>query len=245
MGAILALLVIVLLALLVVQIGTNALVLTGMTLPVARFQAASAFFGTGFTTKEAELVVNHPVRRRIIMHLIVAGNIGLTSAMATLVVTFVGQSDEPMANTLSLLGILVLGVVAVGMFLNLSFIKKPLDAVMRRSLESSGVVRAVDYEVLLKVKQGFCVSDLEILDGHPMAGRSLKDSRPSDRGIVVLGIYHQGGRFEGAPDKDAVINPGDTIMIYGSEEHINAFAAENPDPKEAMDRVDKRAEEVE
>ncbi|MDZ4851234.1 MAG: hypothetical protein SGI77_18250 [Pirellulaceae bacterium] len=47
----------------------------------------SAFFGVGFTTREAELVVNHPVRRRIIRDLILAGNIGLTSSLATLVAT--------------------------------------------------------------------------------------------------------------------------------------------------------------
>ena len=64
MGALIALLVIVLLSLLAVRLGANALVLSGMSKSAAQFQAASAFFGTGFTTNEAELVVNHPVRRR-------------------------------------------------------------------------------------------------------------------------------------------------------------------------------------
>jgi len=77
MGSLLALLSIVFIALLVVRIGTNALVLTGMSLTAARFQSASAFFGVGFTTSEAEMVVGHEVRRRIILHLIVAGTLGL------------------------------------------------------------------------------------------------------------------------------------------------------------------------
>lgn len=87
MGSLLALLAIVFISLLVVRIGTNALMLTGMSLTASRFQASSAFFGVGFTTSEAEMVVGHEVRRRIILHLIIAGNIGLTSAMATLIVT--------------------------------------------------------------------------------------------------------------------------------------------------------------
>ena len=102
MGAFLALVVIVLFALLIVRFGSSVVQLTGMSQPIAQFQAASAFFGVGFTTKEAELVVDHPVRRRIILHLIVMGNIGLTSALATLLVTFMGSSERGISFTLFL-----------------------------------------------------------------------------------------------------------------------------------------------
>lgn len=245
MVSVLVVLIIVLLALTVVQVGTNALVLTGMSLPAARFQAASAFFGTGFTTKEAEMVVTHPVRRKIILHLIIAGNIGLTSAMATLIVTFVQRDDQSMAQNAGFIVILILSAIGLGLFFQLRFIKKPLDLLQRWLLESAGNLRAVDYEVLLKVKHGFCVSDLEISDGHPMAGKALLESRPADMGIVVLGIYHRGGRFEGAPNKEAVVSAGDTIMVYGSEEAVDSLVEGNPKPKDTLDKIDERAEEVE
>jgi hypothetical protein len=228
MGAFLALLVIVVAALLVVQLGTNALILTGMTLPVARFQAASAFFGVGFTTREAELVVNHPVRRRVILHLIIAGNIGLTSALATLIVTFVQNSrHDSVPHALLLLLVLLGGLLTAAIF-NLPFIKKPLDLVMRKSLERAGVVRAVDYELLLRVREGYCVSDLEIMEGHPMADRTLRESRPSEEGIVVLGIFRKDGEFEGAPGKEAVIRAGDTVMVYGSDDDVERLGQGNP-----------------
>jgi len=83
MGSFSALVITVLEALLVVKIGASALEHTGMSKPAARFQAASAFFGVGFTTSEAEQVVSHSVTRKIILHLIVAGKIGLASALAT------------------------------------------------------------------------------------------------------------------------------------------------------------------
>lgn len=237
-------LIIIVLALLIVQLGTNALLLTGMTLPVARFQAASAFFGVGFTTKEAELVVNHPVRRRVILHLIVAGNVGLTSALATLIVTFVNNNNDGGVPHGMLLVLVLLGGLLLAAIFNLPFVKKPLDLVMRKSLEGAGIVRAVDYELLLKVRQGFCVSDLEISAGHPLAGKKLWESRPSDQGIVVLGIYHKGGKFEGAPTKDAAISPGDTIMVYGSEEDVEKLVEGNPRPEDALDKIDERATNV-
>ena len=70
-------LVVLLVSLLVARVGTVALTLTGMSREAARFQARSAFFGVGFTTGEAEAVVGHPVRRRIIMWLILLGNAGV------------------------------------------------------------------------------------------------------------------------------------------------------------------------
>ncbi len=220
MGSLLALLSIVFIALLVVRIGTNALVLTGMSLTAARFQSASAFFGVGFTTSEAEMVVGHEVRRRIILHLIVAGNIGITSALATLIVTFVRNGAEDTPRLFSMLGLLLLGVVGLYALANTPFLRKPMDKLMRYTLERAGVVRALDYELLLNVHHGFSVSDFKISEGHPFAGKPLYESRPSDLGIVVLGVTKTDGSFVGTPSKDEVLEPGDTVMVYGSEEAV-------------------------
>ncbi len=221
MGSLLALLTIVFLALLVVRIGTNALVLTGMSLVAARFQAASAFFGVGFTTREAEMVVGHGVRRRIILHLIVAGNIGITSALATLIVTFVRNGDKGGARLFSMLGLILLGVVVLYVLANTGFIRRPMDTVMRFSLERAGVVRALDYELLLNVEHGFCVSDFQIEEGHPFAGKALFESRPNDQGIVVLGVTRAEGGFIGTPNKNEILEIGDMVMVYGSEKAVD------------------------
>jgi len=211
--------VIVVLALLIVQLGANALVLTGMSQSAARFQAASAFFGVGFTTREAEMVVEHPVRRRIVLHLIIAGNIGITSALATLIVTMV-DNDRTGFSLFLLLVLVVGGAVAFGLLLNVGFVKRPLDRLMTRVLKRAGVIRALDYDVLLHVKEGFSVSEVELWEGHPYAGRELRESRPSDAGIVVLGIHRQDGSFVGAPGKDVVLHPGDVAMVYGSDRAV-------------------------
>jgi hypothetical protein len=224
MGSLLALLAIVFISLLVVRIGTNALVMTGMSLTAARFQSASAFFGVGFTTTEAEMVVGHEVRRRIILHLIVAGNIGLTSALATLIVTFVNQGEEGAAQLFSIIGLILLGVLVLYILANTGFIRRPMDAVMRYSLERAGVVRAMDYELLLNVQNGYCVSDFRIGSDHPFVGKALYESRPSDQGIVILGVTKSDGSFIGTPNKDEVLEYGDTVMVYGSEEAVDKMA---------------------
>jgi hypothetical protein len=222
-GSLLALLIIVIVSLLIVRIGTNALVLTGMSLDASRFQAASAFFGVGFTTSEAEMVVGHVVRRKIILHLIILGNIGLTSALATLIITFVNGSGEGHA-IISKLGLIALGVSCLYIFSHTGFIKKPLDRVMKYTLKRSGVVHAQDYETLLNLENGYCISDIKIEANHSLANKALHESRPNDHGIVILGVRRRGGEFIGAPGKEDLLYDGDTVMVYGSEESVDKMS---------------------
>ena len=224
MGPLFALLAIIFISLLVVRIGTNALVMTGMSLPASQFQAASAFFGVGFTTSEAEMVVSHAVRRKIILYLIIAGNIGITSGLATLIITLFRGSRESTPHLLLIFGFLFLSAAALFFLVNTPFIRKPLDVVMRYWLERAGVVRALDYELLLNVQQGYCVSDFCIEANHPFSGKALFESRPSDQGIVILGVSKSDGTFIGTPNKDEVLEPGDTVMVYGSEEAVDKMA---------------------
>lgn len=64
------------------------------------------------------------------MHLIVAGNIGITSALATLVVTLLKNNPTGYVESI-LLVLLIAGAVACGQLLNVSLVKKPLDRVMK------------------------------------------------------------------------------------------------------------------
>src|SRR3954452_25540852 len=86
-AAFIAVLITIAVSLLITRIGTTALVHTGLSREVARFQARSAFFGVGFTTTEAESVVNHPVRRRIVLWLVLLGNAGIVTVLASVVLS--------------------------------------------------------------------------------------------------------------------------------------------------------------
>lgn len=81
------------LSLLIARIATVALTLTGVSREIARFQARSALTGTGFTTTEAETIVGHPVRRRIVMYPMVLRNAGLVTAVSSFILSFTGAED--------------------------------------------------------------------------------------------------------------------------------------------------------
>src|SRR6056297_3154192 len=81
--------VIIVISAFIVKIASVALNLTGLSEKRAFFQALSAFTGTGFTTRDSEYVVNHDIRRKIIMVLMILGNAGLVSIISTLMLSFI------------------------------------------------------------------------------------------------------------------------------------------------------------
>lgn len=224
MGALLALVFIVALSMLVVRIGANALVLTGMSEEASRFQASSAFFGVGFTTNEAELIMSNIARRKIVLYLIVAGNIGLTSALATIVITIIQTSGNNDIHPALKIGFLALCIISTALFFNLKIIRRPLDALMKIVLKRMGINKFLDYSLLLNVQGGYCISDLTLFEEHIMQGKSLAESTPSAHGILVLSVHSEDGSFLGAPDKDTVVKTGDTLMLYGKSEDVESYA---------------------
>ncbi len=221
MAPIIALFVLAFVSLIAVRVGATALMMTGLSWDTASFQSYSAFFGVGFTTKEAEMVVNHPVRRRIIRDLILAGNIGLTSALATLVVTLM-QSAET-SHLLLIVGALVTGALVLLFLSRIGWLQKLLDRVIRYTLERTGMVRALDYELLLRIQYGYVVSEIEVLPNTYLAGRALRDSRPWDRGVVILFIKRDDEMVPGLPGPADIIQVGDVVTAYGKEQSLQAM----------------------
>ena len=89
---------------LIVRAAAIALMMTGMDRKRAVFQALSAFSGTGFTTKEAESVVNNPLRRRIVSWLMILGNAGIVTVIITATSSFVTSEGYQLSiNVLVLL----------------------------------------------------------------------------------------------------------------------------------------------
>ena len=103
-------LLVIFLSFLIVRAAAIAFMMTGMDQKRARFQALSAFSGTGFTTKEAELIVNHPRRRQIASWLMILGNAGIVTVIVTATSSLV--SSEGYQLPLNIL-ILVVGAFLI------------------------------------------------------------------------------------------------------------------------------------
>lgn len=220
MHSVVALLVITLVSLIAVRVGATALMMTGLSWDTASFQSYSAFFGVGFTTREAEMVVNHPVRRRIIRDLILAGNIGLTSALATLVVTMM-QGDAHW-NPLAVIGSLVAGIAVIFYLFRVGIVQRTVDHLIRGALKRAGLVHVLDYELLLRIQSGYCVSEIEIMHDTPVVNKTLRESRPWDLGVIILAIKRNGETIPGLPGPAEKLLTGDVVTVYGEEHHVKS-----------------------
>lgn len=218
MIAILTLLVVILMSILVTRVATIALTHTGLTRASAKFQARSAFSGAGFTTSESEMVVNHPVRRRIVMILILIGNAGLVTAVSSLILTFV--SDGESTGLPVRIVLLVAGVVALWGFASSKWVDRRLSWLIEKLLKRYTELDVTDYASLLHLTGEYRLAELKIGRNDWLDGKRLENAQLRDEGINVLGVKRAKGVYIGNPTKDTEFREGDTLVLYGSIEDI-------------------------
>src|SRR6476661_3171459 len=167
--AVVTVFVVLLVSLLIARVGAVALSVTGMSRESARFQARSACFGVGFTTAEAESVVGHPVRRRIIAWLILLGNAGVVSVLGTLVISFGGDQG----NTLKRAGLLLVGLIVLAFIAASRPVDRALNRIIRRALARWTDLDVRDYSAVLELEGGYEVAELLVEPQDWVAGRRL------------------------------------------------------------------------
>jgi len=212
--AILSLLFILVLSLVLTRVATIALCHTGLPREAASFQARSAFTGVGFTTHESEKVVNHPVRRRILMSLMLLGNAGIVTAVSSLILTFVSLDGRPTDTTLKIV-LLISGLAALWTLSASRWIDRRLSKVIAWALGRYTDLDVRDYDSLLQLDGDFRVTELYVRPEDWLANRTLADSELRSEGVNVLGVERAGGEYEGNPTARTRIHPGDNVILYG------------------------------
>lgn len=216
MISILSLLLVLVMSLLVVRIATVALTLTGLSQPLARFQARSAFTGAGFTTAESEKVMKHPVRRRVILLLMLLGNAGIITAVSSLILTFVRPSSGGLLGAawfrLTVLGV---GVALLWLVAHSAWVDRQLSRLIEIALKRWTDLEVRDYAGLLHLSGDYSVAELNVEPQDWLAGHVLRELRLADEGVIVLGVEKLSGAYLGAPRGQTRLDAGDTLILYG------------------------------
>jgi len=129
------LLLVILISALIIKIGTIALRMTGIDRETAAFQALSAFSGTGFTTSEAENIVNHPRRRKVVKALMILGNAGIVTALAMLFLSLQGATVTNVLAKFGAVGVLLVILLAFPLSRGLDSLLEKI--IMKRLSKSS------------------------------------------------------------------------------------------------------------
>ena len=232
MEALIAFGIVITLALGAVRMGTLALQRTGLSRESASFQAQSAFMGVGFTTSESETVVNHPVRRRVLRMLMWGGYSGITVTVST-IVSGVGSSDGHLLRFLGLM------LVTAGVLLSvwqINSVRELADRLLTVVVARIPHLEVIDFEELLEFDKGYTVAQLHVDRNRWMTGRTLRDLRLADEGVLVLSVTRASGATIGTPEADTTLEVGDRILIYGHQESLERLRSRTADSRGEEER---------
>jgi hypothetical protein len=190
-------------------IGSVALEATGMQRTKARFQVLSAITGTGFTTSEAEAIVNHPTRRRIVTWLIFIGNTGAIAFIIGLILFVRAGIRTP---SVSQIVIIVAAVLIPIFFIKLGIVDKITGGIiglMHRRRPDSYILAE---EVLHQAGQ-YGVARLAV-SKKEAADFTIRDTGYLERGITILAI-ERGDKTLSLPKAEERLMAGDYLLCYG------------------------------
>ncbi|AKN30737.1 potassium transporter TrkA [Clostridium carboxidivorans P7] len=216
----------IILFLLIVEIITVFFKLTGLSEEKSRFQVISLLTGSGFTTKEAELITQHPTRRRLAQILMILGYVGFLTGISFLV--------DIIKHSMSIKNLPILIIFFIFMWLILR--EKLLIGYLDNLIEKIILKKYSKYKSPTKMyklvtrAKGYGVYNIVIDENSGLVGVALKDSNLKPRNMIILNI-DKGNQFIGFPKRDYVLEKGDNILLYGKVEEILKTFHLNKPPK--------------
>ena len=228
---------------LAVRVGAIAFQLTGLEWSLAKFQALSCFSGTGFTTKEAELITGNPQRRRIASVLMVLGNAGLVALIATFAnsirpVSWIPTFRIPFLPVnfpsflLPWLRLFIISAsvyVIYKVFTHSKFTKK-ITFYLRDRILKREIMRPVSFEELLVATGGYGVSNIEIIAGNPAIDATIAHAGLREKDITILAIERKGEVIPNPRAQEKILL-GDRIICFGKLTEIKAVLVQVKEQK--------------
>ena len=217
MIAIISLLMILYLSLLVNRLATIALTHTGMSDESARLQARSALSGCGFTTSESENMVIHPVRRRILLMMMLFGNVGVIATLASVILGFINNAAA-YDNIRVKLAILIPGLILLWMMSNSKRFADLISSLFKRLLNASPDFQINDYIHLYHLDQEHKLAEIYIAVNHPCCNEPA--ALVAAHGLMLLGIRSSTGGYLSNPPPETIINENSCLIVYGHDRQI-------------------------
>lgn len=188
--------------------------LTGVENKKARFQIVSLLTSTGFTTKESELITQHPTRRKLAEWIMVFGYVSSVTFVSFLV-------NILMLGTTSLKDIVVLILMLLFVIIFSKWIdkieEKLEDAIRKNNFWIK--YNKKEFNILFRNK-GYGIAEIYIDDNLCIVGESIKNSNLKDLELTILNI-DKGDKLINFPTPDYVLEKNDKITVYGNLKNIN------------------------
>ena len=221
-GAMLLFSFIILLYWVITELFTFFFRMTGLPAEKARFQVISLLTGTGFTTRESEIVLSSRRRRRLAKVTMLFGYVFNVTIVSTFINVFISMKTAQVQH--EFIGLLIpLGTAAlIFIFMRVpkvhawgdNLIRKTADRIFNRK-ETFNAVMLIDNISTESIAQ---ISLRHIPDEY--RGVSLANTHlRADTGILVMLVERGGGKPIPA-GADTVFEPGDKLTVFGDYKTI-------------------------
>jgi hypothetical protein len=187
--------------------------LTGLKGTVARFQVISMLTGTGFTTDESKSIIDHPVRRKISMFLILFGAFSLAviiSSISTLL-----TDDLRLMELSIIIGILLVLTVLV----KVPFLNNRLSNKMKSEMYNHYELWEHPIEEVLFLEDEDVVMEIDIYEDSEFIDVKAFDVISHGADINILFI--ESGEVKIRKELyEYKIKLGDNLFLYGNKKEI-------------------------
>lgn len=190
--------------------------LTDLKLEVSRFQVISLMTGTGFTTGESELILGHPVRRKLATFLILFGAFSLAVIISS--ISTILSDDLQTKEILYAAG----GVLLVFAVLKLKTVQTKLSKLFKQDLKQN--IELGD----LPIRDIFISEDQDqLLNLHIYKESSLFHKQISEvihdyDQLEFVVLFIQRGELKLRKNiYHTTIHEGDQILLFGEQEVIS------------------------
>jgi hypothetical protein len=189
--------------------------LTGLNLKVSRFQVISLMTGTGFTTGESELILGHPIRRKLATFLILFGAFSLAVIISTI--------SNFLSNDLRLIHILYIagGVMLVFGVLKLTCIQTILSKLFHKQMKQNVELGDLPIrDVFLTEKKDYLIK-LHIYTDSSLVYKTVNQVINESKHLEFVVLFIKRGELKMRGNiYNEIIHEGDQLFLYGDKEII-------------------------
>ncbi|MCM3684300.1 TrkA C-terminal domain-containing protein [Mesobacillus subterraneus] len=198
----------------VIEINTSIFVATGLDKKIAKFQVISMLTGTGFTTGESELIIDHPVRRRLGAFLILFGAFSLA-----VIISAISQllSDNFFALEIAYIAG---GLVVLLFLLRAPFTQNFMSKKMKSEMEENYELADLPIRDVLLMDDEDEVREVSIVEDSPFSGKTFDEIIAREDDLMLLFIKRGDINIRNK-SYDTKLEPGDRLVLYGNNPLID------------------------
>lgn len=206
----------------VIEIHVILFRLTDLKLEVSRFQVISLMTGTGFTTGESELILGHPIRRKLAIFLISFGAVSLAVIISS-ISNFLSNS----INTKEILYIAGAAILILGL-VKLPYVQKVLSKLFANRLKKNIEIADLPIRDVFLTEEKDDLLNLHIYKESSLFSKTICQVIKEHEQLEFVVLFIKRGEMKIRKKiYDTKIQEGDQILLLGKKAVISEHFKED------------------